>query len=148
VDAHNPALSALIVELGLASRVHLLGERADVPRLTAALDVATCSSIGEGFPNAVGEAMACGIVVVSTDVGDTATVLLDSGVVVPPYDPAGLADGWRTVLAMAPAERAALGRRARERVIEQYDAAGIAARYAALYRELAAAGPAAESRAA
>ena len=58
-------------ELGLVERIHLLGERLDMPRLTAALDIAVSSSHAEGFPNVIGEAMACAVPCVVTDVGDS-----------------------------------------------------------------------------
>ena len=55
-------------------------------RYTAAFDVATCSSIGEALPNAVGEAMASGVPCVATDVGDTRELLATAGLIVPPAE--------------------------------------------------------------
>src|SRR5215471_6042896 len=62
VTGGQPALARLIEELRLGDRMFLLGERSDIPRITAALDVACSSSLwSEGFSNAIGEAMACGV---------------------------------------------------------------------------------------
>jgi glycosyltransferase involved in cell wall biosynthesis len=83
-----------------------------------ALDVATLTSaFGEGFPNVVGEAMACGAPTVVTDVGDAARVVGGAGVVVPPRDPQALAAGWLKCLGR---DRAALGAEARGRVVEHF----------------------------
>jgi glycosyltransferase involved in cell wall biosynthesis len=72
--------------------IEVLGERADLPALTASLNIAVSSSaFGEGFPNVVGEAMACAVPVVATDIGDTRWVMGDSGHIVPPGDPQALA---------------------------------------------------------
>ena len=57
VDSENEALTGVIRELGISERVDLLGERGDIPSIIAGLDVLSLSSIGEGFPNSVGEAM-------------------------------------------------------------------------------------------
>lgn len=138
VDTANPVLASLVQELGIARQVHMLGERKDVPRLTAALDVATCSSLGEGFPNIVGEAMACAVPVVSTDVGDAANVMGDTGRVTPIANPAALAAAWSDLINMGREARRALGQRARRRVSEHYDLRGVAGQYVALYAELAA----------
>jgi len=70
---------------------HLLGRRADVPRLMAALDVLASSSNGEAFPNVLGEAMACGAPCVMTDVGDSAQNVGGKGRVVIVDDMSGLA---------------------------------------------------------
>ena len=91
IDEANTGLSDMIRAHGVGGRVHLLGERQDIAGLTASFDVATCSSISEGFPNVVCEAMACAVPCVATDVGDVRTVLGGAGLTVAPRDPDGLA---------------------------------------------------------
>jgi glycosyltransferase involved in cell wall biosynthesis len=122
---------------GIAARVHFLGERDDAPRLLAALDVAVSSSYGEAFPNAVGEAMACGTPCVVTDVGDTAALVGDTGIVVPPRDPAALARGIEHVLNLPATERQALGCAARRRVADNFSLARTTERYERLYLQVA-----------
>src|SRR5437762_2367360 len=83
------------LENGLDGRVHLMGCREDIARLTAALDIASSSSaFGEGFSNALGEAMACAVPCVATDVGDAARIVADTGRVVPPRNPEAMAAAW------------------------------------------------------
>ena len=72
IEWETPELAALIRTAGLQDRMILLGERDDIPSLTAAFDIACSSSITEGFPTTIGEAMACGVPCVVTDVGDAA----------------------------------------------------------------------------
>ncbi|MGH8112228.1 MAG: glycosyltransferase [Rhodanobacteraceae bacterium] len=132
----NPVLAGAIERLGLNGHVRLCGRRDDIAALDAALDIATLSSRGEAFPNAVAEAMACGVPFVSTDVGDAALIVADTGVVVPPRDPAALAHGWAQLAALTPAERRALGTRARRRIVERFAREAIARRFIDLYREL------------
>ncbi len=137
IDMANKALSKTIIELELADRVHLLGPRSDIPRLTAGLDVATCCSLGEGFPNVVGEAMACAVPCVVTDVGDAARIVGDSGIVVPPGNPTALAEGWQQLITKDEAGLAEFGRRALKRVEECYSMERCVERYQDFYAGLA-----------
>ena len=137
VDSNNPFLSDLIDEMGISSQVHLMGERSDAARITATFDIATCSSTGEGFPNIIGEAMASGVPMVTTDVGDARLIVGDTGVVVPVANPKALAKGWQDVLDLGAEGITALGERARARVSDHYDIDGVAEQYATIYRNLA-----------
>jgi glycosyltransferase involved in cell wall biosynthesis len=136
VTVDNPALSALIAQAQLVGRAHLLGRRSDIPWLTAALDIATCSSYGEGFPNAVGEAMACGVPCVVTDVGDAARIVGETGIVVPPKDPVALAEGWRKLIALGMDGRGQLGQAARLRIQQHYSLTGVVRQYEDLYESV------------
>jgi glycosyltransferase involved in cell wall biosynthesis len=138
VDRANAALATRADSLGIAARCHLLGVRRDVPRIFAALDVAASSSISEAFPLAVGEAMACGVPCVATDVGDCALMIGDTGRIVPPRDPAAMAAAWGGLLAMSPAARGTLGLAARQRVVERFELGAVTKRYERLYEQLAA----------
>jgi glycosyltransferase involved in cell wall biosynthesis len=138
IEPSNPDVMALVQRNGLEDCVHLLGSRSDVAAVTAAIDIATCCSIAEAFPNTVGEAMASAVPCVATDVGDTKRVLDDTGIVVPPGDPAALAAAWRTVLGMGPADRARMGQAGRARVEAFFSLTQIVCRYEALYAEMAA----------
>lgn len=134
----NSQLAGWIDTAGLRSYCYLLGRRQDVPRLTAALDVASSSSFyGEAWPLVVGEAMACGISCVVTDVGDSALIVGDTGRVVPPKDPEALADAWHELLTMSPGERVRLGLAARRRIEEHFSLSDAVAQYEQLYKELA-----------
>jgi glycosyltransferase involved in cell wall biosynthesis len=129
VNVGNELLGEWIRERGIVERVHLLGERPDVPRVTAALDIATCASYGESFPIVVGEAMACGVPCVVTDVGDAASMVADTGRVVPPRDAQAMATAWRELIELGAAERKLLGAQARLRVEENYSMNSIVREY-------------------
>lgn len=118
----------------LGRRLHLLGLQDDAPGLTAALDVATLVSRGEGFPNVVVEAMACGVPCVVSDVGDAATIVGEAGFVVPLGDAAALAAAWLEVLDRDASEKAEIGGRGRARAIERFTLDRMAQAYSGLYR--------------
>ncbi len=136
VEWQNSALASRIETLGLRGRCHLLGARDDVARLTAACDVAVSSSFGEGFSNAIGEAMACGVPCAVTDVGDSAWIVGDTGRVVPPRDPAVLTAAIGGLLSLDAETRRALGLAARRRIVESFDIAQVAKRYEQIYLEI------------
>lgn len=90
-EAYRRELQAMSVELGLGERVIWAGERNGMREVYSAMDVMCLSSISEGFPNVLCEAMACGVVCVTTDVGDAAHIVGGLGEVVPSGDSAQLA---------------------------------------------------------
>lgn len=137
VDQDNRALIRQIADLGLLGQTHLLGERHDMARLSAALDIFTLSSAyGESFPNVIGEAMACEVSPVVTEVGDAVWIVGKAGCTVPPRDPAALASAWREMIALGPEGRARLGKAARSRVMEYFPLESVVARYHDLYQSV------------
>lgn len=134
VDEHNSMLRRQISAFNLRDYVYLLGERTDIPRLTAALDIAVSSSrTGEGFSNTIGEAMACGVPCVVTDVGDSAEIIGSTGRVVPPGKPEELAHACKELIELGPGGRHALGMAARERIIGHFSLSKVAGQYEDLY---------------
>jgi glycosyltransferase involved in cell wall biosynthesis len=125
----------LATDGGAGLRIHGLGERLDVDRLYRAADLIVSSSLTEGLPNALLEGMASGLVPVVTDVGDCRAVVADTGPVVVSGDSEGLAAAIAGVVRLPGEERERLGRCARERVIEHYDAALARREYRALWDE-------------
>ena len=114
-----------------------LGRRDDVERLLPAADfVVSSSAFGEGFSNALAEGMACGLPAISTDVGDAAIIVGDTGAIVPPRDPQALASAIRE---LASEERNTNGdrtRRARARIVEQFSLERSVSRWSESYAAL------------
>lgn len=137
IDTNNHQVATWARNAGVEEVTHLLGLRDDIPRLTASFDIAVSSSWGEAFPNVVGEAMACGVPCVVTNVGDSAYIVGDAGLVVEPSDMRGLAAACEKLLALSPDERRALGERARTRIAENFELGAVVRRYEVLYDELA-----------
>ena len=141
VDRANGELAGWIAQAGIAGRCELLGAVEDPRGVFNALDVLVCSSaFGEGFPNVLGEAMACGVPCVTTDVGDAAAIVADPGRVVAARDWRALARAIGAVLSLPGGERRALGERSRVRVRQNYSLEDVAGRFEALYLELCAGG--------
>ena len=135
VDVSNECLRQLTNRLGISNNVHMLGERSDMPRLAAAMDIVSLTSRAEGFPNVIGEAMSCGVPCAVTDVGDSAWIVGDTGRVAPPGDAVALAKAWQELFEMSDENRRKLGRLARQRVIENFSLDAVARRYETVYEE-------------
>jgi glycosyltransferase involved in cell wall biosynthesis len=107
--------------LGLANRLVWAPSRQNVTRVYNALDICCSASLfGEGFPNVVGEAMACGVPCVVTDVGDSAWVAGAGGLTVVPNDGDALSETLARISRLSSAERSALGQQARKRIVENF----------------------------
>ena len=130
-----------VMALGLSGRTHLLGERSNVLALMQGFDIHCLSSaFGEGFPNVIGEAMACGVPCVSTDVGDAAAIVGNCGLIVPPSDPQALSRALIDMVDRGAETRAELGRAARARIAAKYALPRVIERYQEIYGELLASG--------
>jgi glycosyltransferase involved in cell wall biosynthesis len=122
---------------GIASRVHLLGLRDDVANVLAAADVFALPSLSEGLPLALLEAMFSGRPIVASAVGEVPATLDHgrAGVLVPPADPAALADALGLILGDRDSARA-LGDVARRRAAGHYDVSQMVRRYRTMYDQL------------
>ncbi|MFT3913793.1 MAG: glycosyltransferase [Anaeromyxobacteraceae bacterium] len=135
-SSYVASLTQLAEALGIRERVRLLGPRSDVSDVLASLDAAALTSVAEGFPNAVGEAMASGLPCLVTDVGDCAHLVGQSGFVVPPGDPVALRGALLRLATLPSQEREALGRAARERVSGLFSVESMAGATEAVFSSL------------
>ena len=91
INKNNINLVSKIKKLQLNDSVKLLGRSSNISQVMNGLDIHVLSSIREGFPNVVAEAMCCGTPCVVTDVGDSAFIVGKTGWVVPPQNISKLA---------------------------------------------------------
>lgn len=133
---HDPGIRAHLARNALAARFILEERREDVQAVMCALDVFCLASRSEGFPNVLGEAMACATPVVSTDVGDAREIIGDERLIAPVGDPRALAACLRELLVADDAARRELGVRQRERIAAHFDIERVWQQYVALYRAL------------
>lgn len=135
---YRSKLDATAKSLGLSDRLVWAGEVDDVRAAYSAFDIATLTSaFGEGFPNAIGEAMACGAPVVATDVGDARPIVGEHGEVVPPKEPALLQAAWARMRLRLTHERN-LRQAARDSIIGNYGLETMVIRTEQILEQLAA----------
>ncbi|WP_240048431.1 glycosyltransferase family 4 protein [Crenalkalicoccus roseus] len=138
-EGFRAELETLIAARGLEGRVRLVGHAEDMPAaLLLAEVVVHASTDPEAFGRTVIEAQAMQRPVIAADLGAPRETVEETvtGWRVPPGDPAALAQAIGWVLALPPAERAAVGRRARERVLARYTTRAMQQATLAVYREL------------
>jgi len=119
-EAYRNELKSLAHALRLDDRLVWAAASGDMTAVYNALDIGTSASgFGEGFSNAIGEAMACEVPCVVTDVGDSAWIVDEPDCVVPAGDPQTLCSAWLGLLS-DPERRAAMGRAGRQRIKEHF----------------------------
>jgi glycosyltransferase involved in cell wall biosynthesis len=130
------AVEHAVREVGIADHVSLLGLRDDIAELAPGFDLfALPSAWGEAFPLAVAEAMASGVPVVATDVGDCSWLVADTGGIARPSDTDSLVAALKSLLDLRADDRRALGARARRRVVEEFGLDQYVRRHLDLYEE-------------
>ncbi|MBX9804866.1 MAG: glycosyltransferase [Alphaproteobacteria bacterium] len=118
-------------------RLERLGMLENAPEFINALDIMVLSSaFGEGFPNVVGEAMACGIPTIVTDVGDAAALVQTPEQIVPPKNVGELIHALKRLLAHSTEERREIGQKSRERILKNFSLPTMRQRYALFYKSL------------
>jgi glycosyltransferase involved in cell wall biosynthesis len=132
----NSALSALVDRYNIKDRLIFLGQRQDIPAVMNGIDIHVLSSLGEAFPNVLAESMACGTPCVSTEVGDAALIVGETGWIVPPQSPEGLANGMFEALRCFVSDKAKWNLRklhARERVVDNFSIDKLVYSYTSLW---------------
>lgn len=130
----NKVLKKWIEQEGIKEKVVLLGRRDDIQDICKILDIFTLSSsFGEAFPLVVGEAMLTEVPCVVTDVGDSSSLVGDTGSVVPPVSPQALADAWLLLYEMDSVKRKDLGKAARRRIENNFELEKICKKYNDIY---------------
>lgn len=136
IDESNNKLNNWIEENNLKDKILLLGKRNDINTIMPSFDIFVSSSVGEAFPNVIGEAMSCEIPCVVTDVGDCSYMVGDTGKAVPPRNSMLLAKGVMEILNLSVSERERLGDKARKRVEDNFHINVIVKKYSDMYIDI------------
>jgi glycosyltransferase involved in cell wall biosynthesis len=136
LDVQNAQIKSAVKKKELIGKFHLLGERDDLAEIYPAFDISTLTSISEGFPNVLGEAMSCAVPCIATNVGDCADILGKTGKIVPPQSPKILAQAWDDFLRLPDSERRKHGMAARDRIKTHFSLDHICRQYERLYESM------------
>lgn len=132
---NNPEVKALFDQYQLDSnKVQLLDQISDMPAFYKSIDVFLMTSITEGFPNVLVEAMASGLPCISTDVGDAKYIVQNFGEIVPSRDSVALANAILNYLKLSPTEKMSLKIGTRQRVEENFSIEKVCEQYQAIWR--------------
>jgi glycosyltransferase involved in cell wall biosynthesis len=140
VRSLNGGVKALLIGQGTENLPAIpgtfrLGRREDVSRLLCAADlVVSSSAFGEGFSNAIAEGMAAGLPAVATDTGDAKQLVGDTGIVVPPRNPAALASAISRLFHGEDRELQARSTAARRRIVEHFSLDRAVSAFRSLYK--------------
>ncbi len=139
MDATNRKLAQWIVNADLQNKVILLGQRSDIPIIMNSLDIHVLSSCGEAFPNVIAEAMGCGTPCITTNVGDAALIVGDTGWVVPSSNSQALADAILAAIQekeQNPIAWQARKRAAKQRIMDNFSIERMVATYNQVWQEI------------
>ena len=132
----NPEVKALFELHQLdARKVHLLDQISDMPAFYQSIDVFLMTSITEGFPNVLVEAMASGLPCISTDVGDTKYIVQDLGRIVPPRNAQALAQAILKYVQQSNDEKLQLKQAVRERVEAYFSIEQVSRQYMQVWEQ-------------
>jgi glycosyltransferase involved in cell wall biosynthesis len=138
VTRANTALAQQADQLGISERCLFLGPNPAAHEALPGFDMlVSSSSFGEAFPLVVGEAMACEVPCVVTDVGDSPFLVGTTGRTVAPRDPAALSRALLELASLEPLERRRLGAAARARIEEHFSLSHVASLYTNVYESAA-----------
>ena len=136
IDLLNEKLIGWINDSGFKERFILLGERMDMPRYMAAMDIFCLHSKTEGFPNVLAEAMALSLPCIATDVGDAAFLMSDTGRVVPGGDFLNMEMAISCLLNLDQVARHNLGKRAEIRILSEFSISSAQERVERIYQDV------------
>jgi len=129
LDTDGPAIRAQLIELGIADRCSCLGARIDTEQIYPALDLLCSSSRSEGFPNVIAEAMACGVLCVATNAGESAEITGKFGAIVEVGDAESMSSQVQRLLRLSPEVRKNLGHQARNQIMDRFSLRKMIAAY-------------------
>ncbi len=134
-ERNNPALTQQYTAIP-SKNLHILGAEENVHDMYPGLDIFCLSSNSEAFPNVLGEAMACAVPCVATDVGDAGLVLGSTGKLVPSSDSDALRAALAEMIALSPEERINAGAAGRKRIVETFSLDATVQAYRNFYDKL------------
>jgi glycosyltransferase involved in cell wall biosynthesis len=119
-ETYRASLVDMARTLGIRDRVHFPGVCSNMPGAYNAFSLLVLASTDEGFPNVLGEAMACGVPCVTTRVGDAAALVGPWGIIVEPGDDLAMADALSALLRESPLERTSRADGSRQRICSTF----------------------------
>jgi glycosyltransferase involved in cell wall biosynthesis len=136
-DTYKDELRKYSGSIGIDEEVEWIDRSNDIRRIYASCDfIVSSSAFGEGSSNVICEAMSCGLPCVVTDVGDSALLVGEGGIVVPPSNAGMLADGCQRVIDMDNEQRRSMGNVGRKRIIEHFSLNKVIDQYEHFYRSI------------
>lgn len=141
VNDYNRTLGEVVLKHRLVGRIRMIGKRRDVAKLMNGFDVyVSASSWGEGFPNVLGEALACGVPCIATDIGDSRDIVAEHGWLVDAGNSDQLSQAMLDAARLSAGERKKLGALGRKHVESRYSLDAVAKAHRALYASVGASG--------